>query len=44
MMADSVEAASRSLQIPDEKSISDLIEKIISSQIDQQQFVNCPLP
>lgn len=43
MMADSVEASSRALQHPDEKSISDLIEKIIGGQIDQQQFVNCPV-
>jgi len=43
MMADSVEASSRALQHPDEKSISDLIEKIIGGQIEQQQFVNCPV-
>ena len=43
MMADSVEASSRALQHPDEKSISELIEKIIGGQIDQQQFVNCPV-
>lgn len=43
MMADSVEASSRSLQHPDEKSIGELIEKIIGGQIEQQQFVNCPV-
>jgi len=43
MMADSVEAASRSLQHTDEKSITDLIEKIIGSQIEQEQFFNCPI-
>jgi len=43
MMADSVEAASRALQHPDEKSITELIEKIIGGQIEQQQFVNCPV-
>lgn len=43
MMADSVEASSRALHHPDEKSITDLIEKIIGGQIEQQQFVNCPV-
>ncbi|MEO8088391.1 MAG: HDIG domain-containing metalloprotein, partial [Bacteroidota bacterium] len=43
MMADSVEASSRALQHPDEKSITELIEKIIAGQIEQQQFVNCPV-
>jgi len=43
MMADSVEASSRALQHPDEKSITELIEKIIGGQIEQQQFVNCPV-
>ncbi|CAN5637181.1 HDIG domain-containing protein [soil metagenome] len=43
MMADSVEASSRALQHPDEKSISELIEKIIGGQIEQQQLVNCPV-
>ena len=43
MMADSVEASSRALQHPDEKSITELIEKIIGGQIEQQQFVNCPI-
>src|SRR5437667_11663692 len=43
MMADSVEAASRSLSNTDEKSITELIEKIISSQIEQNQFFNCPI-
>ena len=43
MMADSVEAASRSLQKTDEKAISELIEKIIASQMEQEQFYNCPV-
>jgi putative nucleotidyltransferase with HDIG domain len=43
MMADSVEASSRSLQHADEKSITDLIEKIVGSQIEQEQFFNCPI-
>ncbi len=40
MMADSVEAASRSLKETDEKSISDLVERIITRQIEQNQFDN----
>lgn len=40
MMADSVEAASRSLRKPDEKTISDLVEKIIDTQIKENQFDN----
>ncbi len=40
MMADAVEAASRSLKIPDAKSISELVDSIIKSQMDQGQFNN----
>lgn len=40
MMADSVEAASRSLTKPDADSISHLVDHIIDDQISQQQFVN----
>lgn len=40
MMADSVEAASRSLKEMDEKSINDLVERIINRQIEQNQFDN----
>ena len=40
MMADSVEAASRSLKEMDEKSINDLVERIINKQIEQNQFDN----
>jgi hypothetical protein len=40
MMADSVEAASRSLDIPDEKSIDKLVEGIISKQVETDQFIN----
>ena len=36
MMADSVEAASRSLKEMDEKSINDLVERIINKQIEQK--------
>ncbi|MDA3942382.1 MAG: HDIG domain-containing protein [Bacteroidetes bacterium] len=40
MMADSVEAASRSLKNPTEQKINDLIENIISKQLAANQFVN----
>jgi putative nucleotidyltransferase with HDIG domain len=40
MMADSVEAASRSLKVYDYESVDQLVENIIDSQIEQDQFVN----
>ncbi len=40
MMADSVEAASRSLKKYDEDSISNLVNGIIDSQVAQNQFIN----
>lgn len=40
MMADSVEAASRSLKKYDDHSIEQLIENIISAQIQENQFLN----
>ena len=40
MMADSVEAASRSLPIPDQISISNLVERMITKQIEENQFNN----
>lgn len=43
MMADSVEAASRSLKVHDEKSISDLVEKIINKQLENEQLANADL-
>jgi hypothetical protein len=43
MMADSVEAASRSLTRPDTDSINDLVEKIINGQMDSGQFDNAPV-
>lgn len=43
MMADSVEAASRSLQNIDEKKINDLVESIINKQIDEKQFDNADI-
>lgn len=43
MMADSVEAASRSLPEYTEESISNLVEKIIDSQVDDGCFKECPI-
>ena len=43
MMADSVEAASRSLPEYTEESISHLVEKIIDSQIEDGYFKECPI-
>jgi putative nucleotidyltransferase with HDIG domain len=40
MMADSVEAASRSLKKYDAESIDNLVEQIINKQIELQQFMN----
>lgn len=40
MLADSVEAASRSLKQPTAQSISDLVEKIIDYKIQQKQLIN----
>jgi cyclic-di-AMP phosphodiesterase PgpH len=38
MLADSVEAASRSLKEPDEKSISELVDRIVKYKLDQDQL------
>lgn len=43
MMADSVEAASRSLHEYTEESISRLVEKIIDSQVAEGYFKECPI-
>ncbi len=43
MMADSVEAASRSLPEYTEESISNLVEKIIDSQVNDGYFNDCPI-
>lgn len=43
MMADSVEAASRSLPEYTEESISTLVEKIIDSQVSEGYFKECPI-
>lgn len=40
MMADSVEAASRSLKVYDNDSITKLVEGIINSQVAENQFMN----
>lgn len=38
MLADSVEAASRALKEPDEKSISDLVDRIVKYKLEQNQL------
>lgn len=43
MMADSVEAASRSLPQYTEEAISSLVEKIIDSQLSEGYFHDCPI-
>ncbi|HLG35882.1 MAG TPA: HDIG domain-containing protein [Bacteroidia bacterium] len=43
MMADSVEAASRSLKKVDKEIIDELVETIINSQVKQDQFINCSI-
>ncbi len=40
MMVDSVEAAARSLKLPDEQKISTLVDQILDGQIKSNQFVN----
>ncbi|MFN9595460.1 MAG: HD family phosphohydrolase, partial [Bacteroidota bacterium] len=43
MMADSVEAASRSLSAPTSEAINALVDQVIESQIEAEQFVNCDI-
>lgn len=43
MMADAVEAASRSLPEYTEESISNLVDKIIDSQVSEGYFKECPI-
>jgi hypothetical protein len=43
MMADSVEAASRSLSEYTEESISQLVDKIIDTQVSEGYFKECPI-
>lgn len=40
MMADSVEAASKSLKQPSEQNINDLVDNIVSDHMEKEQFVN----
>lgn len=40
MMADAIEASSRSLKTITEESINELVEKIINFQVDENQFIN----
>jgi hypothetical protein len=40
MMADSVEAASRSITEPDEQKINDLVDNIVDSHMNENQFIN----
>lgn len=42
-MADVVEAASRSLQKPDEDSVSKMVEKVIDRQVEARQFDNADI-
>lgn len=43
MMADTVEAAGRSIENPDHEKIDELVEKLIDHQIDADQFENAPI-
>jgi membrane-associated HD superfamily phosphohydrolase len=43
MMADAVEAASRSLKFPDKDAIRKLVNEVVDSQIEQNQFVNADI-
>ena len=43
MMADSVEAASRSIKVYTDDEIDKLVEKIIDTQIADNQFINSPI-
>ncbi|MES2418263.1 MAG: HDIG domain-containing metalloprotein [Bacteroidota bacterium] len=43
MLADSVEAASRSLKNPDAQNINELVERIIDYKLEQNQLDNCDL-
>ncbi len=43
MMADSVEAASRSITEPNEQKINDLVEMIVNSLVDDHQLDNAPI-
>jgi len=43
MMADTVEAASRSLSEYTEESISNLVNKLIDTQVEEGHFIYCPI-
>lgn len=43
MMCDSVEAASKSLKEPNAQKIDDLVEKVVNSQMEGQQFMNADI-
>jgi hypothetical protein len=43
MMADSIEAASRSLKAPTEQEVSELVERLIDNQMEYKQFRNSSL-
>lgn len=43
MMADAIEASSRSLKNFSDKDIDELVERIINSQIEEHQFDNAPI-
>lgn len=43
MMADGVEAASRSLPVYTEETISNLVDKIIDTQVEEGYFKECPI-
>jgi len=43
MMADSIEAASRSIHKPDEQKINDLVENIVGSLMENNQFLNADI-
>ncbi len=43
MMADSIEAASRSLKEYTDEAIDNLVEKIVEAQIQENQFFNAPI-
>ena len=43
MIADSVEAASRTVKDPNRENLAELIERIINNKIDENQFSDCPL-
>ena len=43
MLADTVEAASRSIKNPSADDIENLVEKLVQAKMDNQQLINCDL-